>query len=156
MPNRATTKRWVVLLLILFHSGIGTLIGVSVAEHLHHSGEGWFGPVIMGIFFGVLGTLFVLFLVSNLPREIAKVFYLRSNKTKICGVLPAWIILGALMLFGLGGSMLGFAGIVAQSRVLLAAGALAVAIVFVILGLLILFGLCRLVWKKSLSLWRRG
>ena len=103
MPKRATTERWVVLLLTLFHLGIGALIGVSVARHLHHSGERWFGPVIMGIFFGVLGTMFVLFLVSNLPREIAKVFYLRSNKTKVCGALRAWKVLGATMLFGHGG-----------------------------------------------------
>jgi uncharacterized membrane protein YkvI len=148
MPDRTTTKRWVIPLLIFLNLGIGALVGVSVARNLHHRGGGWFGSVIMGIFFGVLSTLLVLFMVSNLPREIAKVIIWRRDKRRICGVLPVWIPVGLIFLLLVGGLISMMAGLVSDSPICFAISLRAMAMAVSLAVILAILGLCHLCWKR--------
>ena len=148
MPNSTTTKRWVVPLLIFLNLGIGALVGVSVARNLHHGGEGWFGPVIMGIFFGVLSALLVLFIVSNLTRVIARVIIWRRDKTRICGMLSAWVLAGLIGLVVVGGLISMLTGLLFDSPICFSISLLAIAMAVGLTAIIAFLGLCHLCWKR--------
>jgi len=156
MRNETSSERWFGFLNVFFAVGAGVVAGVLVATNCHRGGGGWLGPVLLGIFLGLISALFGLAFFVGFLRFIATLLQLTRTKTIMWRVLPEWMFLGVYGLFVYGGLVLAGIGLLAGNHAVFAVGALALITAFGFLGLLVVFGLCRIGWKRLLSTCKRG